>query len=87
MALTAVLTNIARTSGENLSADGIGKFGIEPQLVDMVLIVVEFMFSGLTRLFFVSRSAPLNEKLFVWKVFTANLLVFRIYLIYDYFIH
>ena len=83
VALTAILkANTARSSGDSLSADDIGKYGgIEPQLVvDVVLVVVEFMYSGsVTQMFFVPRSSPINEKLFVWRVFTANLFVFQIY--------
>ena len=41
IALTAILKmNTERTSGERLSATGIGKYGTEPQLADVALIVV-----------------------------------------------
>ena len=40
-ALTAILKmNTARSSGERLSGIGKGKYGTEPQLADMVSIVV-----------------------------------------------
>ena len=43
-ALTVILNiNTARTSGENLSRIGRGLYGTEPQLGDVVLIVVLFM--------------------------------------------
>ena len=49
MALTAILKmNTARSSGESLSRISIDIYGTEPQLTDVVLIVVLFMFSELT---------------------------------------
>ena len=48
IALNAILKmSTARSSGESLSAVGKAKYGIEPQLTDVVLITVLFMFSGL----------------------------------------
>ena len=47
-ALAAILKmSTARSSGESLSAIARGRYGTEPQLADVVLIVVLFMFSGL----------------------------------------
>ena len=42
--------NTTRSSGETLSGIGVGRNGTEPQLSDVVLIVVWFMFSGLNQL-------------------------------------
>jgi len=71
IALMAILEmNTARSSGENLSGIGKGKYGTEPQLTDVVLITVLFMFSKLTHALFVLRFASLRmtETLLVWTV-------------------
>ena len=74
--------NTARSSGESLSAIGNGEYGIEPQLPDVVLIAVSFMFSGLTQALFFPRAVP------NWEAAACldSLIVFQINAIWDHFI-
>ena len=58
MALTAILKmKTKQSSGESVSAIGIRIYGIEAQLNDVVLIVVLFMFSGITQTASLARGA------------------------------
>ena len=59
IALATILKmSTARSSGESVSVIGKGKYGTEPQLGDVALILVKFMFSGLTQTFFLPGVAP-----------------------------
>lgn len=85
IALTAILKmRTARSSGENLSRIGKGKYGTDAQLADVALIVMLFMFSRLT--FFVPCVCSAEEEAVRVYSLTARLLVFQLSTIYDYFI-